>query len=157
MLAALYPKVAAWGPQSDPDWLHGATLEGARHESGPYKTLAMLGMAVTGVVGCGIQEGLLLADPAAPQHDAMRFACHYALENVLPSVTWSTKPAHLVAAAHSLPMDVLSPAAAGDASAAVGEGVLAGDRHDRSPRARSHHRRGNHRWWGTSNLRLKRV
>jgi hypothetical protein len=80
--------------------------------------LAMLGMAVTGVVGCGIQEGLLLADPAAPQHDAMRFACHYALENVLPSVTWSTKPAHLVAAAHSLPMDVLSPAAAGDASAA---------------------------------------
>ena len=78
----------------------------------------MLGMAVTGVVGCGIQEGLLLADPAAPQHDAMRFACHYALENVLPSVTWSTKPAHLVAAAHSLPMDVLSPAAAGDSSAA---------------------------------------
>ena len=35
------------------------------------------------------------------------FAAHYALENMIPSVTWSTKPAQMVALAHGLPMEVL--------------------------------------------------
>ena len=71
--------------------------------------IAMLGMAMAGVVGCGVQEGLLLTLPTAPQHDAWQFAMHYALENMLPSVTWSTKPANLVATAHGMSADILCP------------------------------------------------
>jgi hypothetical protein len=69
--------------------------------------ITMLGMALTGVFSCGIYEGLLLTHPAAPQPDAWRFALHYALENMVPSVTWSTKPAHIVAAAYGTPLEVL--------------------------------------------------
>ena len=79
--------------------------------------ITMLGMALTGVFGCGLYEGLLLTHPTAPQPEAWRFAMHYALENMLPSVTWSTRPAYMVAAAYGTPLEVLCVHTLDDAAA----------------------------------------
>ena len=69
-----------------------------------FPTVAAISVTGSLVVGCGIFEATLLCSD--PVHTS--FCLNYALENVVPSFIWATKPADLVASSMGLdPQEVL--------------------------------------------------
>lgn len=66
------------------------------------RNLSAMSASFLCVAGIGGYEATLLLDTAAPTEDAMQFVGYYSKANIIPSCTWATKPADVIAQAFDL-------------------------------------------------------